>query len=210
MITKFIKSFLVNFQNRLVIEMVKRGLYKAKKYKFPLVRLGSDYGGWWVPNFLLKQSEAQGGTLISCGIGGDITFDIELQKRNFEIIALDPLPSSCLFAKSNFPTLSKVKIINKGLWKDSGSVAFHSPIVENHDSWSINNSHMNLNSQIAFLECTTLEEIVKENSIGKNTVNSILKMDIEGAEIEIFDSIVSIEYDFDFICIELDSLTNSI
>ena len=207
MIPLVIKELLVKFQNKLVIIMTKRGFDKTKKFKSPLVRLGSDYGGWWVPEFLLKKSEEKGGTLISCGIGSDITFDIELQKRNFDIIALDPLLTSCIFAKFNFPSLSNVKIINKGLWTESGIVAFHSPVVEGHDSWSINNSHVNTQSELIYLNCTTLDEIINENLIDKKTVNSILKMDIEGAELEIFDSIVNLKFDFDFICIEIDSLS---
>ena len=202
-----IKPELVRFQNSLVQAMVTFGYKHNDIHELNLQRLGSEYGGWWIPDILLKNSRINNGTCISCGIGSDITFDIELQKRNFRIIALDPLQSSCDFATANFPSLQNVTIINRGLWIESGSVPFFSPKNFNHDSWSINNSHLNKWSEIKSMECVTLQDILEIYSISDETPNCILKMDIEGAEIAIIDSIVDLKFRFDYLCIELDYLS---
>ena len=56
-----------------------------------LVKLGTEYGGWYVPTSLIEK-----GTICYCvGAGEDISFDIDLI-RNFrsEIFVFDPTPRS--------------------------------------------------------------------------------------------------------------------
>ena len=55
-----------------------------------LVRLGCDYGGWWVPETLVSA----GGTAYCAGVGYDISFDLALIERyGCEVWAFDPTPA---------------------------------------------------------------------------------------------------------------------
>jgi FkbM family methyltransferase len=55
----------------------------------PRAHLGSDYGGWWVRTDLLNAASI----VYSCGVGRDITFDLEMIKRfGMQVRAFDPTP----------------------------------------------------------------------------------------------------------------------
>ena len=168
-----------------------------------LEKLGSNYGGWYVPlEFSLNNNFDK--FLISVGIGHDVTFDIELQKRGFRVIAMDPLEECCEFARNSDLDQTKTKIINAGLWLNSGKTRFYSPKIETHDSWSITNSQHTSKAASKFLSTITLKEVLKDIRNYESEKIIMLKMDIEGAERFLFKEIeVNLEL-LDFIGIELD------
>ena len=50
-------------------------------------KLGTDYGGW----SFVEDEKFHGGTIISCGLGEDASFDVEFSsKYNARIIIVDP------------------------------------------------------------------------------------------------------------------------
>ena len=53
--------------------------------------IGGDYGGWFISPDLVPQ----GSTVISAGIGEDITFDQHLiNLKSCSIVGIDPTPKS--------------------------------------------------------------------------------------------------------------------
>lgn len=142
--------------------------------------------------------------LISAGIGHDVTFDIELQNRGFKVVAIDPLEECCNFARSSDLDQTKTKIINAGLWLDSGQTCFYSPKSESHDSWSITNSQYTSKAESKVFPTVTLEDVFKEIGNKQSQQVIMLKMDIEGAERFLFKEIELNLNRLDFIGIELD------
>ena len=191
----------VEIQNLATLNLILFGL---KKYRsLILERLGTSYGGWYVPS---KFSELNtfDKFLISAGIGHDVSFDIEMQKKNFYVVAIDPLQECCDFAKKSKLNQSRTKIINAGLWLNSSGARFHAPKQANHDSWSITNSQNTSSKMTKQFPTITLDEILQE--ITGDSIQKIimLKMDIEGAELHLFKDILKNFQKIDFVAIELD------
>ena len=196
-----VKTFCVRIQNLATLQCILFGLKKSSPVK--LERLGSSYGGWYVPTEFSKINNFEK-FLISVGIGHDVTFDIELQNRGFMVIAMDPLEECCNFARSSDLDQAKTKIIKAGLWLNSSETRFYPPKQKNHDSWSITNSQYTSKAESKFFPTLTLEEVFKEIGDKKSQQVIMLKMDIEGAERFLFKEIESNLNRLDFIGIELD------
>ena len=196
-----VKTFCVRIQNLATLRCILFGLKVSSPVT--LERLGSSYGGWYVPANFSKNNDFEK-FLISVGIGHDVTFDIELQKRGFKVVAIDPLEECCNFARSSDLDQTKTKIINSGLWLNSGETRFYPPKLETHDSWSITNSQYTSKAASKFFPTVTLEDVFKEIGNKKNKQVIMLKMDIEGAERFLFKEIELNLNRLDFIGIELD------
>ena len=202
---EFLKHFLVYAQNRLVLFLVTTG-FKNKKTNLMLVRLGTDYGGWWVPEYLLKIKNRTK-TLVSVGLGFDVSFDKEMFASDFSIIGLDPLDDSIKYAHSVLGEDSQVRLINCGLWVASGVGTFFSPQNQAHDSWSIQNlQNTDINQSKKFPVISLKDLLLKFPEIEKSDF-SYLKMDIEGAEIRVLDDVAKSQFKFDVIAAEMDFLS---
>jgi FkbM family methyltransferase len=204
-----------------------------KKYKFVekknLVRLGSVYGGWTFEN----KKELYGSTILSCGLGEDASFDIEFANMyNAKIIIVDPTPRSKVHYNNIIQSLGNLKktnykktgnqdvnsydlfniknenliLIEKALYnKDNESIKFYKPPVKTEISHSINNWQNNYSKATDFIEVPTItiKSIMKAHNI-KNL--SLLKIDIEGAEIEVIENMFEDNIKPMQICIEFDEL----
>ena len=196
-----VKTFFVRIQNLATLRCILFGLKISSPVT--LERLGSSYGGWYVPADFSKNNNFEQ-LLISVGIGHDVTFDIELQKRGFKVVAIDPLEECCNFARSSGLDQTKTKIINAGLWLNSGETRFYPPKLETHDSWSITNSQYTSKTESKFFPTVTLENVLRDIRNKKSQQVIMLKMDIEGAERFLFEEIELNLNRLDFIGIELD------
>ena len=68
--------------------------------------LGSKYGGWYFVNRLSLSNS----WVISCGVGTDISFDIELmQKYQTKTLFIDPTPEAISHMNSVMNSLGSVK-----------------------------------------------------------------------------------------------------
>jgi FkbM family methyltransferase len=200
-----LKRILVKIQNSFVVFCVAFGfLQKRNSGKF--LRLGSSYGGWYVDSDLLESHKEK--ILISAGLGHDVTFDIEMLKRGFNVIGLDPLESSFKYAQNVLSEFEpQVTLINAGIWKESGRVRFYAPIVNGHDSWSIINvqqTRVELGDDFSVIDLRTL---TSDNRRFRNSEVRVLKLDIEGAEVEMFNPISTFTPQFNQVCIEMDFLS---
>lgn len=195
-----IKEFFVELQNNLTTYLISIGL--QKKHLIPLEKLGSAYGGWFVPT-IFNDLNDNGKILVSAGIGHDVSFEIEMQKNKFYIIAMDPIKECCEFALNSNLNLEKLEIINAGLWVHKGKASFYAPKNPNHDAWSITNSQNTPKSGSQLFEVITFEDIInKIPDISNKLV--MLKMDIEGAEWYLFEEVIKYNKYFHYIGIELD------
>jgi hypothetical protein len=199
---------------------IKRQLIKEDR---KIVHLGTDYGGWsHIVTDGLNSKHA-----ILCGAGEDITFDIELQKiYDCEIFILDPTPRAQLhFAElirsaslglkfvvggpSNFAynldgvNTKKLTFIPTAIWTEQCKIKFWSP----HNPKHVSHSAVNNQKSDSFItvDADNMINISKKYGIDLKKV-SIIKLDIEGAELIIVDWLLSNNIYPDQFLIEFDEL----
>lgn len=195
-----------------------------------IIRLGSDYGGW----AFLDNEDLYNATIISAGLGEDASFDIEfINKYNGRVISVDPTPRSIsyykkiinkkgssrkyLYSDSGVQKIESydLKLINeknfiliqKALYsKDNSLLKFYKPKNLNNVSHSIVNS---FNDEISKVDYITTETITLKNIIENFKINNLalLKLDIEGAEISVIESMLQNKIFPKQLCVEFDILT---
>jgi len=197
------KSIFVNFQNSLVVKFVRSGYVSNSEHR--LIRLGSGYGGWIIPDELLKSQSRR--VLISLGIGFDVSFDEELCLAGFDIVAVDPLLECIQFAKDRLSQFENCYFENVGVSNFEGTELFYSPRNLTHDSWSSINIHGSPLESAKGFPVTTIQNLMTKYKSGLDGEITYLKMDIEGAELKLIPEIVNLATTFDFLGIELDFLS---
>jgi FkbM family methyltransferase len=195
---------LVFFQNFLTIKLVLIGNSKHLG-KLDLVRVGTSYGGWFIP----ENSNHNYGTwvVVSAGLGYDTSFDLEMIKKGCYLIGLDPLSECCEIATSQLTDQGDFKILNRGLASWAGSQVFYAPKVSGHDSYSTINAQEVSNPDAITFPVTSLESLFLNSQELENAKFKILKMDIEGAELDILTSSLNFVNRFDFLAVEMDALS---
>ena len=175
---------------------------------FKTTQIGTKYGGYDIYDKFLKNP-----IIISCGLGEDASFDVEMIDRyNAKIILIDPTPRSVEYynkLKSRFtkkgskkynesgkidPTIYDMTRVNENnfLFEDKaiskindGKMELFHPENDEHVSLSVNKKTP---SQKKFFATTTnLENIIKKFNLKEV---DILKLDIEGAELEVLEDMM--------------------
>lgn len=137
-----------------------------------LVRLGTSYGGWWVPSTFLRP-----GAIAYCaGVGEDITFDLALVTFGCEVWAFDPTPRVVSWVHDR-STPSSWHFFPVGLWTAPGSIRFYEPANPSHVSYSATNAQQT--ATWIDLSVDTVPRLMRR--FAHDHVD-LLKMDIEGAE----------------------------
>jgi FkbM family methyltransferase len=211
-----IKSYFRSLFIRLIISFRWRYLSPKKpkidKNNLPLICLGSKYGRKVFCNIFPNDKKL---IVISAGVGEDISFDIELlNKFKAQVILVDPTPIaikhfeivknrlgldsksqynsiSCQPVESyNLTTIKKDDLIfvPKALWNNESFLQFHLPPSKSRDNSgsinSIHNLYKDSNDQIT-VRTTTIFRISEEFNLDQI---DILKLDIEGAALEVLQS----------------------
>jgi FkbM family methyltransferase len=162
------------------------------------IRLGSEYGGWTLPDGCLDSSSV----CYCVGCGEDISFDLELLAR-YACVAygFDPTPRSIEFVREATQGINAYHFLPVGLWSSDGTVRFYAPPNENHVSHSITN----LTGGDTFIEVPTrrLKGLMLE--LGHPRLN-LLKLDIEGAENEVIRALLDDGVCVDVLLVEFDEL----
>jgi FkbM family methyltransferase len=160
-----------------------------------LVRLGSAYGGWWVPSDLLGPESV----CYLAGVGEDATFDLALIDRfGCEVYAFDPTPRACAYVADL--DVAQFHFMPVGLWRERSVRRFYEPRDPSHVSHSITN----LQRTDGFFEadCRSVSDLMSE--LGHGHID-LLKLDIEGAEGPVLDSMLSDLVFPSVVCVEFDA-----
>lgn len=166
-----------------------------------IVRIGTDYGGWSVPDDRLGADSV----CYCVGIGEDASFDLGLIDRyGCDVHAFDPTPVAVTYV-SNAVTPPAFHFHPVGLWSYDGQLAFYAPQNRAHASYSA----LNLQQTEESIYCD-VERLSSLMSRLGHTRLDLLKMDIEGAEFEVIDSILADGLDIDTICVEFHRSTGDI
>jgi FkbM family methyltransferase len=159
-----------------------------------LIQLGSNYGGWVVPADLVEASW----TCYSGGIGEDISFDLELIDRfGCQVFAFDPVPRSAEYAKRAAAGIELFHPLPHGVWSEDARMRFFAPRDDDHVSHSIDN--LQGTDEGFEASCRSIPSLMRE--LGHERVE-LLKLDIEGAEFPVLESIDLRRLGVQVLCVE--------
>jgi FkbM family methyltransferase len=197
---------LTRIKNRVLDRMARRKYAPriAVENQPNLRRLGSNYGGWtFEPSIDLR-----GATLVSCGLGEDASFDVEIAAAfNARVILVDPTPRAIAhfeeirsrYGQATVSGYSKggkqpasaydlraitadsLVLEPSALWIENTRLKFFAPPNLEHVSHSIVNLHNSSSTSAGYIE---VNAITLETLMDKYQLSAIplMKLDIEGAE----------------------------
>lgn len=195
-----------------------------------LVTLGSEYGGWT----FLNTPRLKGCTVISAGLGEDASFDIDfINMFDAKVVVVDPTPRAIAHfdaIRKGFGTarqteyvaggkqpvasydLTKctdknLQLVDRALWYRNEELRFFLPEDPSHVSHSIVNFQNDYKQDTDHLivPAWTLRDVLQDRKIAEQDVE-ILKLDIEGAEVEVLQQLLSDGLRPRQICVEFDEL----
>ncbi|MDB4659653.1 FkbM family methyltransferase [Synechococcus sp. AH-551-C10] len=171
--------------------------------------MGSADCGW----SFVDTGDLSGSTIVSAGLGEDGSFDLEFAQRyNARVIIVDPTPRAIKHFNEISSNLGATKsqsyndsgkqpvqaydlknihsdkliLVKKALYNKNTLLKFFQPLNPQHVSYSISNYQHGYRADTPFLEVesTTIPELLSDLEIDLNEL-SLIKLDIEGAEIEV-------------------------
>lgn len=158
------------------------------------VTLGNREGAQWT----LRVGALDSNSIVySGGVGGDISFEIELIKQfGLSVVIFDPSPIALetIRKHSNDPEIKRIEFNPVGLASESKSLRFEPSKVPGE--WQMAVSEGNGSRVIA---CTTIT-----NEMGRRGHKKIdlLKLDIEGFEYQVLQHCLENQLDIGQICVE--------
>ncbi len=166
---------------RLLRAGMGKDFFPRVQVHFRTIRLGSEYGGWSI----IAESLSSESIVYSFGVGNDISFDLALIDRfGLTVHAFDPTPDSIDWVRKQ--SISDRMVFHEfGLSDVDGEVMFRPPKNPEHIS------HTTLDrpeteDQSFSVPVKQLSTIL--NELGHSQIN-LLKMDIEGTEYQVIDSL---------------------
>jgi FkbM family methyltransferase len=165
-----------------------------------LETLGSEHGGWLVPALDVPE----GAVCYLAGVGDDITFDLALIARfNCSVFAFDPTPRAQEHVIQHAAHLCQFRFFPVGLWDTEGVLKFYAP----SNPQDVSHSILNLKRTDKYFEapCKRLSTLMRE--LGHSRLQ-LLKLDIEGAEYRVIDSLIEDGLDIGIICVEYHAVHN--
>ena len=196
----------MELQNKAVLALLGAKGGPLKLASANLARLGSPYGGWWVPIEKIGDVNVSC-LLLSAGLGFDVSFDQEMLNRGFYLVGLEPMQESFKYATKTLGSSQKINLMNVGLWSHSGEVEFVAPPNGSDRSWSITHRKMRHAKTSYRINVLSIDDIKQSLPSNIKWDYAILKMDIEGAEEYVLNEIMLNDHFFDFIAVEMDFLS---
>jgi FkbM family methyltransferase len=165
-----------------------------------IIHIGTDYGGWFIPSSYFNER-----SICYCvGCGEDISFDLGLIERfECQIYAFDPTPKAVFFVEQKTSSISSYHFYELGLWDCEDRIKLYEPVDPNH----VSHSALNLQNTKLYIEVNVsrLRNIMLDHS---HDQLDLLKIDIEGAEYKVLDSIIEDKLIIKVLCVEFDEWNN--
>ncbi len=157
---------------------------------------GNAYGGFYLcPNFLNENS-----VVYSFGIGEDISFDLAvIENHKCHVYGFDPTPKSIEWIRNNQFLPKNFSFFEYGIADKSGIKEFYLPKNSEYISGSYIKQENVSDEQKIPVEMKSMSDIVA--ILGHKQID-IVKMDIEGAEYGIIDSLLACPVTINQILIE--------
>jgi len=170
-------------------------MHLKRAFSFKAEWYGSSYGGFYVlPSLLNKNS-----IVYSLGIGKDISFDLKIIKKfNCEVHGFDPTPKSINWIKEQ-KLPKEFNFHDYGISTKTGLIEFYLPANPKHTSGSLLSIGTVKKENKLIVNMKSLEQIAYE--LGHKHID-VLKMDIEGAEYEVIESLLNSSITIDQLLIE--------
>jgi FkbM family methyltransferase len=187
-------------------------------------KLGTHYGGWIIPQDIQLDTNS---IIYSGGVGEDISFDLLLSdKYKSQIVLIDPTHKAkrhFIEAKLFFQDKEKNKFkgniqsdyystiqsldvsfdsftyVSVGLWNKETTLKFYKQSNKDYVSQSIIDGMFTQDYDT--IQTKTIQQIMNENN---HTHIDLLKLDIEGAEINVLHNMLDTGIYPTYLCIEFD------
>ena len=187
--------------------------------------LGTNYGGWSIP---INAKLDKNSIVYSGGVGEDMSFDLKLEdKYNCKLFLIDPTQRAIKHYEevkefyntkiNNFsgniqpdylyniidldPDFDNYTYINKGLYKEKNRLKFYKQTNSNYVSQSLVSNMFG--KEYDEVHVDSIKNIMKEYNHNKI---DLLKLDIEGSEIDVLNQMLDDEIYPTYLCIEFDLL----
>ena len=183
----------------IIFRLISFFFFKKKDFNC----IGLEHGKYYIPKEFFKKNN-KNLWILSAGVGDNITFDEELLSLGYKIIFVDPTPNAIKYFDKYF---DKKKFKNsfvfykKALWNNEDKIKFFS----SDSDKIISNSIANANNSKNFIEvpCITLDKIQKNLNFDNY---SLIKIDIEGAELNVIRDLIKKKISTEVLLIEFDFL----
>ena len=170
---------------------------------FDLIALGSEHG----KKTIVNSTKLRGSTVVSAGVGEDISFDIELINAfETKVFLVDPTMKAMSHFENVIANLgvegsqiytatgtqdiqsydllrvkrSHLNFIPMALWEEDGLIEIFAPLDASHSSFSV---HDLQRSGVGLkVGSCTMESLLKNHNIA---IPSMVKLDIEGSGLEV-------------------------
>jgi FkbM family methyltransferase len=162
-----------------------------------LVRLGSRYGGWWVPTSVLTP----GAVAYCAGAGEDVTFDLALLRHGVRVTTFDPTPRSVSYATSLTIEDDRFRFVPVGWWNDDTDIDLYAPRDPAHVSYSA----LDLQGTGESINVPVRRVATLARELGDTKVD-LIKMDIEGAEMTVIPDLLANGPLPRVLCVEFDKV----
>lgn len=180
-------------------------LGSLRRLDLQLSRLGSDYGGYWIPPKLLSDFTTVG--FISVGLGRDISLDISLLEAGLIGVGIDPIEEYVAAAASEVQhrgLQDKYELVCRALTPLGSDLVLYPPL--KGDSWRNTPNSGSQNKLVGKrFPGVSLSQIIQD--FDPKIEQVIVKMDIEGIELEIIESGSLLNSKIVFLLIEFDVLS---
>lgn len=166
---------------KLLPKVLTRVLRKARRDD--LERIGTGYGGFYVPSSLLSAN-----SIVYCvGCGEDISFDLGLIERfGCHVWAFDPTPRAIRHVEQHAKDNPRYHFQPFGVWSEDKPMRFYMP----DNEAAVSGSLVGLNGTQRWIDVEVRRLQTLMRSLGHTRVD-LLKLDVEGAEYDVIENLLA-------------------